>query len=651
MSPVQSTREKVTVRAENIGGIDSTEVEFTPGVTILTGRNATNRTSFLQTIMAALGSEHVSLKGDADEGEVELTIGDETYTRNLTRQAGTVATEGEPFLDDPELADLFSFLLESNEARRAVALSDDLRELIMRPVDTEEIQQSIERLENERRDIENQLDELSNLQQRLPSLEQRRTEIENQIEGKREQLEAKEEEIAEADADVEETKKEKAELEDKLEELRDTRSKLEDVRFNLDVQQDSIEALQDELDGYEDELDTLPETPMGELDGVEDELERLRSEKQRLDAEVGKLESIIQFNEEMLEGTDEDVLNALRDGDEDSDGSVTDQLVDDSQTVTCWTCGSTVEKQDIRGTVERLRDLREEKISQRNDLRGDIDDRSTREAELKEKQRQRDQLERSIERTESEIAERETRIEELKDEREALNDDIERLETEVEDLEGEDYSEILDLHKEANQFEFELGKLQNELEEVESEIESVDRKVGERDELEARRDEINDELEELRTRIERIEREAVEEFNEHMDSVLDILDYSNLDRIWIERTETEVREGRRKVEKTTFDLHVVRSTDAGTTYEDTIDHLSESEREVTGLVFALAGYLVHDVYEKVPFMLLDSLEAVDSERIAALVDYFKQYPDYLVVALLPEDAAALDDDYQRVTTI
>jgi len=29
--------------------------------------------------------------------------------------------------------------------------------------------------------------------------------------------------------------------------------------------------------------------------------------------------------------------------------------------------------------------------------------------------------------------------------------------------------------------------------------------------------------------------------------------------------------------------------------------LSESEREVTGLVFALAGYLVHDVHETVPF--------------------------------------------------
>jgi len=82
-----------------------------------------------------------------------------------------------------------------------------------------------------------------------------------------------------------------------------------------------------------------------------------------------------------------------------------------------------------------------------------------------------------------------------------------------------------------------------------------------------------------------------------------------------------------------------------------VEHLSESEREVTGLIFALAGYLAHDVYEDVLFMMLDSLEAIDSERITTLVEYFSEYADYLVVALLPEDAAALNDDYQRVTDI
>jgi len=136
-----------------------------------------------------------------------------------------------------------------------------------------------------------------------------------------------------------------------------------------------------------------------------------------------------------------------------------------------------------------------------------------------------------------------------------------------------------------------------------------------------------------------------------MGAVLAILGYENLERVWVERVQRQVREGQRTAQRNVFELHVVRSTASGATYEDTVDHLSESEREVTRLVFALVGYLVHDVHETVPFMLLDSLEAIDAERLAELVEYVADYPEYLVVALLPEDAQALDDDYHRVTDI
>jgi hypothetical protein len=78
----------------------------------------------------------------------------------------------------------------------------------------------------------------------------------------------------------------------------------------------------------------------------------------------------------------------------------------------------------------------------------------------------------------------------------------------------------------------------------------------------------------------------------------------------------------------------------GAAYEDTVAHFSESEREVTGLVFALAGYLVHAVYETV--MLLDSLAAVDANRITVLVEYVTKHIDYLVVAFLSVDVAVLD---------
>jgi hypothetical protein len=87
------------------------------------------------------------------------------------------------------------------------------------------------------------------------------------------------------------------------------------------------------------------------------------------------------------------------------------------------------------------------------------------------------------------------------------------------------------------------------------------------------------------------------------------------------------------------------------THHDRIEHLSESEREVIGVIFALTGYIVHDVCETAPFVLLDSIEAIDSDRIASLVEYLAEYTRYLVVALQNDDVDALDTDYHCVTDI
>ena len=303
---------QVTLNVNNIGGIDETSVSFTPGVTALTGRNATNRTSLLQAIMAALGSDQSSLKGDAEEGTVEMTIGDESYTRTLTRQNGTVSTSGDPYLADPELADLFAFLLESNEARRAVARGDDLRDLIMRPIDTDAIQAEIEQLRGEKRRLDDELDELDSLNGELPDLEEKRTKLRNEITAKQDELAEKETELEDADADVGESKSEKAALEKKLDELSETRSRLEDIRYSISTEEESIEALRDEMASIEDERAGDSETSETDVSIITEQIQQRRDEKQRLDSTMAELQTIIQFNEEMLEGTSPELLTALR---------------------------------------------------------------------------------------------------------------------------------------------------------------------------------------------------------------------------------------------------------------------------------------------------------------------------------------------------
>jgi DNA repair exonuclease SbcCD ATPase subunit len=344
---------------------------------------------------------------------------------------------------------------------------------------------------------------------------------------------------------------------------------------------------------------------------------------------VNELQSVIGFNEEMLDdaGGDDSPFAVLSE-----DEAVTDRLVPDDE-VTCWTCGSEVDRDQIEGIVDQLRKLSREKTAEVEEIVADIEELIEQRENLQRAQRERNRVERRLGELETEIQE------------------TEAVEVAVAELENEDYSAVLDLHREANQLEYDLGRLETDLDQVEAKIASVEERIDERTEIEAQIATVEEEITDRRTRIQRIEDRAVESFNEHMESLLDRLEYANLDRIWIERVSREVREGRRKDERKVFELHVVRRTDSGTVYEDTVDNLSESEREVTGLVFALAGYLAHEVYEEMPFMLLDSLEAIDSDRIATLVEYLAEYTEYLVVALLPEDAAALSEEYQRITEI
>jgi DNA repair exonuclease SbcCD ATPase subunit len=650
MTDSQGLERGAQVRVENVGGIDETAVDVTPGVTVLAGRNATNRTSLLRAIMGVLGSDGVTLKGDADEGRVTLTLDGERYTRTLTRTGDGVAAGGEPYLADPELADLFAFLLESNEARRAVARADGLRDLIMRPVDTEAIQADIEECKRERRRVESDLEDLEDLKAELPDLERERTRLDAEIESKRETLAETEAELEDLDADVDvddprpEQEQEQGELSARLADLREQRADLERVRSDIDLQRESIESLTAERRELEREREDLPAEGAAPEE-LDDDISRLRDRTERLERDVSDLQDVIQFNEELLAGGEDSVAAALADG----IGSVTDDLVD--ETVVCWTCGTEVATERITETLDRLRSLRQEKLDTIRAIEADLTELRETRQDRRERRQRRETLERRLEELDEELDRREARLEDLRGERDRLNDAIDDLESEVARLEDEEFGAVLDLHREANRLEFELRDLETERDDVTERIDAIERRLAEEESLRAEREELEAELRDLRTRIDRIERRSVEQFNDHMDAVLDRLGYANLERIWIERITREGSEGRRTVDRTAFELHVVRSTDSGATYEDTVDHLSESEREVTGLVFALAGYLVHEVYETVPFMLLDSLEAIDAARIANLVEYVADYPTFLVVALLPEDAQALDDGYDRITDI
>jgi len=635
--------EPLRVAVENLGGIDSRELTFEPGVTVLTGRNATNRTSLLQAITAGLGGSYGELKSDAESGEVELAVGEETYDRRFRRDGDGVLVSGEPYADDASLVDLFSSLLEVNPARRAVERGDGdaLREIIMEPVDTEAITAEVESTQRELRQVEDRLDEIERRRSNLAALKERRVAAEDDLADVTSELADVREAVAEFEADAETAE----EAEAVVEELTETREAYESVRNQLETQRSAVESLETEREETRERLDDLS-VPEAELEATQDELERLQRRRRGLENTVNDLVSIVEFNERLVDDGAAALSGVGEDG-ADADGSgVVDELDPSSGQIECWTCGTTVDRGEVEERLDGLRDVVEDHRSERNELRKRIDETRATLSDLQDAVDEEESLEAKVEEIDGELDEREARIEELSAREDDLQAQISALEDEASESESLRDSELLDRYERRSELEYERGQLEEKLDSLESEIESIEALDDEREELESEREQLREELTSLRNRIENLERSAIETFNDHMETVLDRLGYENVERVWIERKAAE--SGRGSGSDSTFSLHVVRSAEDGAVYEDTVDHLSESEREVIGLVVALAGYLVHDVHESVPVMVLDSLEAIDADRIAALVEYFADYAPFLVVALLPEDAQALDDDYERV---
>lgn len=641
MEPVEVAPDGVRAEVENIGGIDRETVELEPGVTILTGRNATNRTSLLRALMAAVGSDEATLKGDATTGSVTLSIGDETYTRAFERTEGGVTTSGDPYLADPTVADHFAFLLGSNAARRAVREERDLRPLVMDPVDTATITAEIDRLEAEKRRLEDALADLDDKEQRRAALVTEREELDAEIETLETKLASEREALAEIEYDLDASNRGADGMESTIRALEDLRDDQSRLRNRLASERESIDALREEREELTAREATLPEAPADRLAEIDAELDRLRSHRRSLESTINQLDQVIQFNEAVVDGEHDALARALHAED---DGGPTDALVTDSETV-CWTCGQSAPEDAISDTLDRLRSLRSDRASERQAITADIDDLQSERRDLEDLRDERATVERRLDDIDDEIERREGTIRDLDAELARIEADIDDREATLADRDDHEYEALLDSHQRVSELTVELDSLREQRSALGDDIAAIDDALADREATEKQLESITSQLRTERSRIDRIEASVVEAFNEHMDAVLSRLDYENIARIWLERQAADESGGDTD---RVFALHVVRSTADGAAYEDTIRTLSESEREVAGLVFALAGYLAHEAYETVPFILLDSVEAIDADRIAALVEYFADYAPYLVAALLEEDAAALDAEHTRI---
>ena len=663
----------LSVKIKNIGGIKQAVAELPPSVTVLTGRNATNRTSFLQGLMAAMGStaSQITLKSDTDEGQATVRLDGETYTRTLKRTGDTVVMEGNPYTKEAELLDLYAFLLKENPLRQTIEQNGDLHSVLMRPIDTDEIEAELQHIRGKKQDLETELEQLTQYKQQLPKLEEQRTKLGNELE----ELRTKETELQEqkesleAQFDDTATDQKPKQVQDLEEQLTVQRTEKHESERKLNQQQKLRDAAIDDLESADKpdidkaELRAERDQLETERDRLSEQIDTLRSQQEEITAGMEAARTLQDSTVSIEQAIGQlDVDIDIPDGPLTAEESteqedLTEALVEGEQ-IRCLACGNRVSTDTVdavinqyqginttfRKQIRALESEQQDVQSQLKKIESQLDQWERAEDRLTEAKRQKQRAEEKIETYDQQLEEATEAVEEIKSELEAAREEA------ASGPDEELRSEHATVEDELIDTEVNIRQTEAELEDIESKIEKFGTELETEEKLRDKRDDVVAEIETLQSRVQNTERELVEEFNQTIETVLDLLGYKNIERIWIDRKRKDVKVGRQTEEQTVFDLNIVREGTDGV-YADELQHLSESERSVTGLVVALTGYIVHDVAEICPLMVLDSVEMIDSERIAQLVEYFADETEYLVTALLPEDSAEVTDALPQANPI
>jgi len=562
---------------KNIAGIRQGDAHIDPGVNAVRASNWQGKSSFLAGIKTVFGTATPLTEGQST-GRAVLQTDDEEITVELERTNGSVSRSGQPYLEDEYdriCAELFAFLDEDNDIRQAVRTGENLEALLTRPLDFENIDEQIANLQSEREQVERELERADQAAERLPQLQQRVTSLEEELEELRAEREAVDDDSAgESDA------------RDDLSELRAERDQ---VITKIERLETTAERVRETLAEKRAELESL--TVPSDAD-VEDELESLHANLRDTERDTELLQSVYEANKRVL---DEGRVELLTE--------VSHDMLSDS--VTCWVCGNDATRDDIEAQLAALDDRIADLRSQAAETRDRVEDLEAKRDEIKKARRKETDLSDHIGDLETRLAETEEELESARERRDNLETRITKLEAEVDSTEDR----ITDLESEIKYTEAELTDVREELEETET-------LAQQREMLEEEYDSLTDEIVDLRTRKEDVKRRTREAFSSALADLL-------------EQFDTGFETARLT---STFDLVVAREG-----REAQLDALSEGERELLGIVAALAGYVAFEMNQRVPVMLLDGLGGLASDNLQILVEYLVARTEYLVLTAYPEN--------------
>ncbi|MFB6188454.1 MAG: archaea-specific SMC-related protein [Halapricum sp.] len=570
------------IEIEHIAGILSGSATIEPGLNAVRASNWQGKSSFVEAIKTGLGVSTALTEGQ-EHGSVHLHRPGQDVTVELARENGEVHRDGDPILtDDYDVirTALFACLDETNEVRRIVRQGENLEEILLRPLDFQNIDERIADLKHEREQVDDELARAREAKKRLPTITERVTRLEDELADLREKHAALESE-SEGAGSVQSTQSD----------LAQARSDREQAESRIERLERAIERTEARLAEKRDELDGI-EIPDDE--DVEAELEetRERLDERKRDLEV--LQSVYSATELVLTENRLDLITEVQ-----------RELTGD--TVLCWTCGSEVERDAIES---RLEDLGERVATLRSTIESQqeaVERLESRREDRKQSRRRRRDLSDEIDRLEEKLAEQRQSLEDARERHEKAEQRIEDLSESVD----ETVEEITDVESDIKYREAELKDARSELDSLETRADRIETLADEREELQ-------EEIDALRNRKDELTYATREAFDEAMDDILT-------------RFDTGFETARLTAD---FDLVVARDG-----REASLDALSDGELELLGFVAALAGYEAFDVAQAVPIMLVDGVGGLDDDNHHMLIEYLRDRTEYLVFTVYPEYGA------------
>jgi len=591
---------------ENIGGIRSGHASLSAGPNIIQASNFQGKSSLLaaiQTVMGTtgqFGEDHPLTEG-ADEGHVTLETEDESYTVTLEQSVGvngnTISRSGDTYLVDEQdrvAARLFAFLGEDNPVRAAVREKDQQRltELLKKPLETENIDLRIDNLRSDIVDIEEELDQAEKAADKLPPAQEEVTQLEEELE-----------ELKERRDELEEKVDEDTEQRDLRNELTNKQSELDRKQSQLERLENQIERRERQLEEKQEELDDL-EVPE-ELD-LDTDIGEKKDRVEELELKIDLLGDLYRSNKAVL---DENELTLITDVDRSISGD----------TFSCFVCGEETTEEDVEERLQAIKQKQQSLQEEKASLDEEIDEIQQRKREIRSNRQKKDQLENEIKQLKLDIQEDEQEIEGLKDDIEALEEEVEELEAEYEEAEQEEE----EFSSELKTVQQKIGTTENKLSRAKDKLERLEDEASDRDEIEEELEAKKDELEELKQRREKKYDELVDQFDEAMDDIISTF-APGFDGAFLNKKKNPD-------DSVEFEINLARE---GRTTD--VENLSEGERELVGIVTALAGYRTFNVGERVPCILLDGIGQLAAEHIRHMIDYLEDNAEILVTTAYPE---------------